>query len=134
MSLHHDPCSERAVSHFACARYNMTQIMRSGLPSGASVRHFKYIIRSGYARARSTCVFRPRLMTPHDVQIFHGAKSTVCPSDVALPSFVLRQYVSNTFSTATELLNDQERYAVIDGCHRTFERFYTVLQQIKVHR
>jgi hypothetical protein len=108
--------------------------MRSGLPSGASVRHFKYIIRSGYARARSTCVFRPRLMTPHDVQIFHGAQSTVCSSNVGLPTFLLKQCVSSTFSTATELLNDQERYAVIDGDHRELERFYTGLQQIKVRR
>ena len=115
MPLIHDPCSERVVSHFACACSDMTQIMRSGLPSGASVGYFKYIIRSGYARARSACVFRPRLMTPHDVQIFHGAQSTVCSSNVALPPFVVKQQVSNTFSKAIELLNVRERDSIIDG-------------------
>jgi len=134
-SRRHDPCSERAVSHFACACSDMTLIIRIGLQSGASVGCFKYIIRSGYARARSTCVFRSRLMTPHDVQIFHGVQSNVCSSNVDLPPFVPRQCVSNSFSTAIELLNVHKRYASIDGSHRTLERFYTGLPtQIKVHR
>jgi len=103
-SLRHDPCSERAVSHFACACYDTTQIIRIGLPSGASVGYFKYVIRSSYPSARSTCVFRSRLMTSHDVQIFHGAQSTVCSSNVALSPLVPRKCVSNTFSTVIELL------------------------------
>ena len=128
MSRRHDPCSERAVSHFACACYDMTLIIRIGLRSGASVGYFKYIIRSGYAHARSTCVFRSNLMTPHDVQIFHGAQWTVCSSNMALPPFVSRRCISNTFSTATEYLNVHKRYVSIDGGHRTLEKFYTGLQ------
>jgi hypothetical protein len=127
-SRRHDRCSERAVSHFACACYDMTLIIRIGLQSGASVGYFKYIIRSVYARARSTCVYRDRLLTLHDVQIFHGAQQTVCSSNVALLPFVPRQYVSNTFSTVNELLNVHKRYAIIDGGHRTLERFYAGLQ------
>ena len=101
-SRRHDPCSERAVSYLPCACYDVTLIIRIGLPSGASAGYFKYIIRSGYARARSTCVYRSRLLTPRDVQIFHGAQQTVCSSNVTLPPFVMRQCVSSSFSTATE--------------------------------
>jgi len=127
-SRRHDPCSERAVSHFACACCDTTQIIRIGLPSGASVGYFKYVIRSGYSRARSTCVFRSRLMTPHDAQIFHGAQSTVCSSNVALPPFD-RGSASGILSVQPlNFSNVHERYSIIDGGHKTLERFYTGLQ------
>jgi hypothetical protein len=74
-------------------------------------------------------------MTPQDVQIFHGALSNICSSNVALPPFAPRQCVSNTFSTATEHLNVHKRYASIDGVHRILERFINKSPtQVKVYR
>jgi len=133
-SLRHDPCSERAVSHYSCACYDTTQIIRIGLPSGASIGYFKYVIRSGYTRSRSTCVFRSRLMTPHDVQIFHGAQSTVCSSNLALSPFVPRQCVSNTFSTAIELLECQWKICYYRwGSKNTWKALNRTPTQIKEH-